>query len=161
MEDRSETSSGRSIDALNTAFHPAKNGDYAFLLHFIANHLRGQVKARLFCPTVSCSEATEEADIRKNLIERGLIKGIIGLPANSVLWDRYSPLVYLVIDKEEALMNRDDIFMIDASKGFLKDGNKKPFAGRQDIHKIVSVFNERREVEGYSRIVPKDSNRRI
>ena len=57
-----------------------------------------------------------------------------------------------MIDKENAL-GRDGIFMIDASKGFQKDGAKNRLRER-DIHRIVDVFNERKEIPGYARMVP-------
>ena len=92
-----------------------------------------------------------EADIRKNLIQRRYIKGIIGLPAN-LFYGTGIPACILVIDKENA-NHRHGIFMIDASKGFLKDGNKNRLRA-QDIHKIVSVFNEQTEIDHYSGMVP-------
>ena len=131
---------------------PAKNGDYAFLLHFISS-LKSNGKGAIILPHGVLSRGNREADIRKNLIERGFIKGIIGLPAN-LFYGTGIPACILVIDKENA-RGRNDLFMIDASNGFLKDGNKNRLRA-QDIHRIVSVFNEQHEVEGYSCIVPKD-----
>lgn len=93
----------------------------------------------------------KEADIRRNLIQRGLIKGIIGLPAN-LFYGTGIPACILVIDKENAHA-RTGIFMVDASKGFLKDGNKNRLRA-QDIHKIVDVFNRQVELPRYSRMVP-------
>ena len=131
---------------------PAKNGDYAFLLHFIAS-LSPKGKGAIILPHGVLFRGNREGDIRQNLIERGFIKGIIGLPAN-LFYGTGIPACILVIDKENA-RDRDDIFMIDASKGFLKDGNKNRLQA-QDIHKIVSVFNDRQELPRYSRIVPLD-----
>jgi type I restriction enzyme M protein len=54
------------------------------------------------------------------------------------------PACIIVIDKEDA-DQRKGIFMIDASKGFIKDGNKNRLR-EQDIHKIVDVFNNELEV---------------
>jgi type I restriction enzyme M protein len=42
--------------------------------------------------------------------------------------------------------------MVDASKGFMKDGNKNRLR-EQDIHKIVDVFNKQTEVPKFSRFV--------
>ena len=92
-----------------------------------------------------------EADIRRNLIRRGLIKGIIGLPAN-LFYGTSIPACILVVDKENAA-TRDGIFMVDASRGFLKDGNKNRLR-EQDIHRIVDVFTRQTEVPRYSRMVP-------
>ena len=129
---------------------PVNNSEYAFLLHFIAS-LKSRGKGAIILPHSALFRGNKEADIRRNLIERGFIKGIIGLPAN-LFNDMSIPVCILVIDKENA-DDRDEIFMIDASKEFLKDRNKNRLRA-QDIHKIVSVFNEQTELPRYSRRVP-------
>lgn len=129
---------------------PAKNGDYAFLLHFIAS-LKSTGKGAIILPHGVLFRGNREADIRRNLIQRGYIKGIIGLPAN-LFYGTGIPACIIVIDKENA-HHRHGIFMIDASKDFQKDGNKNRLRA-QDIHKIVTVFNALTEIEGYSRMVP-------
>jgi type I restriction enzyme M protein len=91
-----------------------------------------------------------EAEIRKNLIQRGLIQGIIGLPAN-LFYGTGIPACILVIDKRDA-GSREGIFLVDASKGYSKDGPKNRLRER-DIHKIVDVFTRQLEVPGYSRFV--------
>ena len=92
-----------------------------------------------------------EADIRRNLVKRGLIKGVIGLPANLFYGTGISACI-VVIDKENAV-GRRGIFMIDASKGFQKDGAKNRLR-EGDIHRTVDVFDEQRETSGYARMVP-------
>ena len=129
---------------------PAKNGDYAFLLHFIAS-LNSKGKGAIILPHGVLFRGNKEADIRRNLIKHKYIKGIIGLPAN-LFYGTGIPACIIVIDKEKA-EHRTGIFMIDASKGFLKDGNKNRLRV-QDIHKIVSVFNTQTEIGRYSRMVP-------
>ena len=129
---------------------PAKNGDYAFLLHFIVS-LKSSGKGAIILPHGVLFRGNKESDIRRNLIVRGYIKGIIGLPAN-LFYGTGIPACILVIDKENAY-TRKGIFMIDASSGFLKDGNKNRLRA-QDLHKIVAVFNEQTELPRYSRMVP-------
>ena len=129
---------------------PAKNGDYAFLLHFIAS-LKSKGKGAIILPHGVLFRGNREADIRTELIRRRYIKGIIGLPAN-LFYGTGIPACILVIDKENAHV-RNGIFMIDASKGFIKDGNKNRLRA-QDIHKIVAVFNAQTELSRYSRMVP-------
>ena len=131
---------------------PAKNGDYAFLLH-LSTSLKSKGKGAIILPHGVLFRGNKEADIRRKLIQRGLIKGIIGLPAN-LFYGTGIPACILVIDKEQA-QARTGIFMIDASKGFLKDGNKNRLRA-QDIHKIVDVFTKQAEVPRYSRMVPID-----
>ena len=134
---------------------PAKNGDYAFLLHLIAS-LKSKGKGAIILPHGVLFRGNKEADIRKALIQRGLIKGIIGLPAN-LFYGTGIPACIVIVDKEHADERRDPetggIFMIDASKGFLKDGNKNRLRA-QDIHKIVDVFNNQHELPRYARLVP-------
>ena len=129
---------------------PAKNGDYAFLLHLITS-LKSKGKGAIILPHGVLFRGNREADIRRNLIQRGLIKGIIGLPAN-LFYGTGIPACILVLDKETTHA-RTGIFMIDASRGFLKDGNKNRLRS-QDIHQIVDVFNKQTELPRYSRMVP-------
>lgn len=128
---------------------PAKNGDYAFLLHLVKS-LKSTGKGAIILPHGVLFRGNREGDIRRNLVSRGLIKGIIGLPAN-LFYGTGIPACIVVIDKEHAHA-RTGIFMIDASRGFLKDGNKNRLRA-QDIHKIVDVFNRQIEVPRYSRMV--------
>ena len=129
---------------------PAKNGDYAFLLHLIAS-LKSKGKGAIILPHGVLFRSNREADIRRKLIQHGLLKGIIGLPAN-LFYGTGIPACILVLDKEHAEA-RAGIFMIDASKGFLKDGNKNRLRA-QDIHRIVDVFTKQTELPRYSRMVP-------
>jgi len=128
---------------------PAKNGDYAFLLHIIRS-LKTTGKGACILPHGVLFRGNAEAEIRTNIIRRGYIKGIIGLPAN-LFYGTGIPACIIVLDKENA-ENRKGIFMIDASKGFVKDGNKNRLR-TQDIHKIVDVFNKHLEIPKYSRMV--------
>jgi type I restriction enzyme M protein len=129
---------------------PTKNGDYAFLLHILRS-LKSKGKAAVILPHGVLFRGNAEAEIRKNLIKKGYIKGIIGLPAN-LFFGTGIPACLIVMDKENA-NNRKAVFMIDASKGFMKDGPKNRLRS-QDIHKIVDVFNKQLELPKYSRIVP-------
>ncbi len=147
------------LDPVHDAFRrfeygipPAKNGDYAFLLHLVAS-LKSTGKGAIILPHGVLFRGNREAAIRRNLIGRGLIQGVIGLPAN-LFYGTGIPACIVVIDKEDAA-TRDGIFMIDASRGFRKDGAKNRLRER-DIHRIVDVFNERRVVPGYARTVPMD-----
>ncbi|MGZ6367374.1 MAG: type I restriction-modification system subunit M, partial [Ktedonobacteraceae bacterium] len=131
---------------------PMKNGDYAFLLHIIRS-LKSSGKGAIILPHGVLFRGNAEGDIRRNIIRKGYIKGIIGLPPN-LFYGTGIPACIIVLDKENAA-SRSGIFMIDASKGFMKDGNKNRLR-HQDIHKIVDVFNKQIEVPKYSRMVPVD-----
>lgn len=129
---------------------PAKNGDYAFLLHIVRS-LKSKGKGAVILPHGVLFRGNVEATIRRNLIRKGYIKGIIALPAN-LFYGTGIPACIIVIDKENA-DSRRGIFMIDASKGFVKDGNKNRLR-HQDIHRIVDVFNNQIEIAKYSRMIP-------
>jgi type I restriction enzyme M protein len=129
---------------------PAKQGDYAYLLHIIRS-LKNTGKGACILPHGVLFRGNAEADIRRNLIRKGYIKGIIGLPAN-LFYGTGIPACIVVIDKENA-HTRKGIFMIDASSGYLKDGNKNRLRDC-DIHKIVDVFNRRDDSDpSYARMV--------
>lgn len=115
---------------------PQKNGDFAWLLHIIKS-LKRNGKAAVILPHGVLFRGNAEANIRQCLVDRGLIKGIIGLPSN-LFYGTGIPACIIVIDKENA-EERDGVFMIDASRDFIKDGNKKPLARArcvQNNHRI-------------------------
>ena len=151
---------GNGVDAQNDIYKrfqdfgtpPDKNGDYAFLLHIIKS-LKSTGKGAIILPHGVLFRGNAESEIRKNIIKKGLIKGIIGLPAN-LFYGTGIPACIILIDKENA-HTRKGIFMIDAGKGYMKDGNKNRLRD-QDIHKIVDVFNKQIEVPKYSRMVSID-----
>jgi type I restriction enzyme M protein len=128
---------------------PAKNGDYAFLLHIIRS-LKSTGKGAVILPHGVLFRGNAEGGIRKNIIRKGYIKGIIGLPAN-LFYGTGIPACIIVLDKEGAA-GRTGIFMIDGSRGFVKDGNKNRLR-HQDIHKIVDVFNKQLVLPKFARMV--------
>jgi type I restriction enzyme M protein len=129
---------------------PEKNGDYAFLLHALTS-LKSTGKAAIILPHGVLFRGNAEATIRTRLLKQGFIKGVIGLPAN-LFYGTGIPACIVILDKENA-QARTGVFMIDASKGFMKDGNKNRLRS-QDIHKIVDTFNKQIEIDRYSRMVP-------
>jgi type I restriction enzyme M protein len=127
---------------------PAKQGDYAYLLHIVRT-LKSTGKGACILPHGVLFRGGAEGEIRRNLVKRGYIKGIIGLPAN-LFYGTGIPACIIVVDKEKA-QARKGLFIIDASHGFMKDGPKNRLRA-QDIHKIVDVFNRMIEVPKYSRM---------
>jgi len=130
---------------------PNKQGDYAYLLHIIRS-MKKEGKGACILPHGVLFRGNAEAVIRKKLVESGYLKGIIGLPAN-LFYGTGIPACILVLDKENATA-RKGIFMIDASNGKIKDGNKNRLR-EQDIHRIVDAFNRQDESDPrYARMVP-------
>ena len=129
---------------------PEKNGDFAFLLHALSS-LKSTGKAAIILPHGVLFRGNAEGAIRTRLLKHGFVKGVIGLPPN-LFYGTGIPACIVILDKENA-QARTGVFMIDASKGFIKDGNKNRLRS-QDIHKIVDAFNNQREIERYARMVP-------
>jgi len=144
------------FDRFTWGIPPEKNGDYAFLLHIIKS-LKSTGVGAVILPHGVLFRGNAEAHIRQNLIKQGYIKGIIGLPAN-LFYGTGIPACVIVIDKntaESRAKGDAGLFMIDASRGYMKDGNKNRLRS-QDIHKIVDVFNSQINLTGYSRMVELD-----
>ncbi len=129
---------------------PAKQGDYAYLLHIVRS-LKSTGRGACILPHGVLFRGNAEADIRRNLVARGYILGIIGLPPN-LFYGTGIPACIIVLDKREA-HRRTGIFMIDASAAFAKDGPKNRLRA-QDIHKIVDTFARQSDLPGYARLVP-------
>lgn len=156
---------------------PEKNGDYAWLMHILKS-LKSTGKAAVILPHGVLFRGNAEATIRKSIIDKGYIRGIIGLPAN-LFYGTGIPACILIIDKEtadkragssdeykdmkaEALQRVCDdegsagkgIFIIDASRGYVKDGNKNRLR-EEDIYRIVTTFNQQiQDDPKYARFVP-------
>ena len=131
---------------------PEKNGDFAWFLHVLKS-LNSTGKAGIIMPHGVLFRGNAEEDIRREVLSKHYIKGIISLPAN-LFYGTGIPACIVLIDKENA-EEREGIFLIDASLGYKKDGNKNRLR-EQDIERIVQVYTHRSEIPGYSRFVKYD-----
>ena len=129
---------------------PENCADYAFLLHMLKSMDPINGRGAIILPHGVLFRGGQEELIRTNLIKSGLIEGIIGLPAN-LFYGTGIPACIIILDKKNA-NKRKDIFMIDASKYYVKDGNKNKLR-EADIKKITDTYLERIEEEKYSRII--------
>ncbi|MGL2860136.1 type I restriction-modification system subunit M [Helicobacter pylori] len=128
---------------------PEKNGDFAFLLHIIKS-LKNTGKGAVILPHEVLFRGNAEGVIRKNLLMKGYIKGVIGLAPN-LFYGTSIPACVIVLDKENARA-RKGVFLIDASKDFKKDGNKNRLRD-QDVQKMIDTFNAYKEIPYYSKMV--------
>ncbi|GAA7070110.1 type I restriction-modification system subunit M [Helicobacter pylori] len=128
---------------------PEKNGDFAFLLHIIKS-LKDTGKGAVILPHGVLFRGNAEGVIRKNLLMKGYIKGVIGLAPN-LFYGTSIPACVIILDKENAHA-RKGVFMIDASKDFKKDGNKNRLRD-QDVQKMIDTFNAYKEIPYYSKMV--------
>ncbi|WP_120909626.1 type I restriction-modification system subunit M [Helicobacter pylori] len=146
----------KSKQVINDSFNrfedgtpPEKNGDFAFLLHIIKS-LKNTGKGAVILPHGVLFRGNAEGAIRKNLLTKGYIKGVIGLAPN-LFYGTSIPACVIVLDKENACA-RKGVFMIDASKDFKKDGNKNRLR-EQDVQKMIDTFNAYKEIPYYSKMV--------
>ncbi|WP_120815186.1 type I restriction-modification system subunit M [Helicobacter pylori] len=146
----------KSKQVINDSFNrfedgtpPEKNGDFAFLLHIIKS-LKNTGKGAVILPHGVLFRGNAEGAIRKNLLLKGYIKGVIGLAPN-LFYGTSIPACVIVLDKENAHA-RKGVFMIDASKDFKKDGNKNRLR-EQDVQKMIDTFNALKEIPYYSKMV--------
>ncbi|WRF79465.1 type I restriction-modification system subunit M [Helicobacter pylori] len=146
----------KSKQVINDSFNrfedgtpPEKNGDFAFLLHIIKS-LKNTGKGAVILPHGVLFRGNAEGVIRKNLLLKGYIKGVIGLAPN-LFYGTSIPACVIVLDKENAHA-RKGVFMIDASKDFKKDGNKNRLRD-QDVQKMIDTFNASKEIPYYSKMV--------
>ncbi len=128
---------------------PEKNGDFAFLLHIIKS-LKNTGKGAVILPHGVLFRGNAEGVIRKNILMKGYIKGVIGLAPN-LFYGTSIPACVIVLDKENAHA-RKGVFMIDASKDFKKDGNKNRLR-EQDVQKMIDTFKAKKEIPYYSKMV--------
>jgi type I restriction enzyme M protein len=145
-----ESGKGDKYQRFSWGVPPFKQGDYAYLLHIIRS-MKSNGKAACILPHGVLFRGNAEAVIRQQLVRSGILKAIIGLPAN-LFYGTGIPACILVLDKENAAA-RKGVFMIDASKAFIKDGNKNRLR-EQDIHRIVDTFSRQFDEPRYSRMVP-------
>ena len=129
---------------------PPKCGDYAFLLHMIAS-LKSKGRGAIILPHGVLFRGNAEGEIRKFIVGRHIISGVIGLPPN-LFFGTGIPACIIIIDKGAALTSKG-IFMIDAKDGFAKDGAKNRLR-ECDIRRIVDTWEAQAEVPHYARMVP-------
>ncbi len=132
---------------------PKSKADYAFLLHDLY-HLQPDGIMCIVLPHGVLFRGGEEGQIRRNLVENDKIDAIIGLPAN-IFFGTGIPTIVMVLRKQRT---RDDILIIDASKGFVKEGKNNKLRA-SDIRRIADAYEARTDVERFCRVVPKDEIR--
>ena len=127
---------------------PKKKADYAFLLHDLY-HLKQDGIMAIVLPHGVLFRPGDEAEIRKNLIERNNIDAIIGLPADIFFGTPIATIVMVL----KAHRDNTDVLFIDASKYAAKDGKKKKLR-ESDIKRIFDAVTTRpAEIEKFARLV--------
>ena len=147
--------SGKEMDPRYAGYGiaPKSKADYAFLLHDLY-HLKPDGIMNIVLPHGVLFRGGEEGEIRKNLIENNKIDAIIGLPSN-IFFGTGIPTIVMVLKQKRT---NDDVLIIDASKGFIKEGKNNKLRD-SDIKKIVDTFKNRLSIDKYSKVVSRDEIR--
>lgn len=132
---------------------PKSKADYAFLLHDLY-HIKNDGIMTIVLPHGVLFRGNEEGTIRKNLIEKNNIDTIIGLPAN-IFYGTGIPTIIMVLKKNKI---DTDVLIVDASKGFIKEGKNNKLRA-SDIKKIVDVVSNRESIDKFSRLISRDEIR--
>lgn len=138
---------------------PKSKADYAFLLHEL-HHIKPDGILTIVLPHGVLfrgdpeKDADGEGKIRKNLIEKNNIDAIIGLPAN-IFFGTGIPTLIMVLKQHR---DNDDVLIINASKGFVKDGKQNKLRAC-DIKRITDTVRDRKSIPGFSRAVSRDEIR--
>ncbi len=132
---------------------PKGKADYAFLLHDLF-HIKPDGIMTIVLPHGVLFRGGEEGEIRKNLIENNHIDTIIGLPAN-IFFGTGIPTIIMVLKQKR---ENTDILIIDASKGFIKEGKNNKLRA-SDIKRITDTVIKRECIDKFSRVVTREEIR--
>ena len=132
---------------------PKSKADYAFLLHDLF-HIKPDGIMTIILPHGVLFRGGEEGGIRRNLIEGNHIDTVIGLPAN-IFFGTSIPTIIMILKQKR---DNTDVLIVDASKGFIKEGKNNKLSA-SDIKKIVNTVINRQDIFNYSRIVSREEIR--
>lgn len=132
---------------------PKTKADFAFLLHDLY-HVKPHGIMTIVLPHGVLFRGGEEGEIRKNLIENNHIDAIIGLPAN-IFFGTGIPTIIMILKQER---DSSDVLIIDASKGFVKEGKNNKLRA-SDIKKIADTVSKRKSIPQYAALVSRDTIR--
>lgn len=132
---------------------PKGKADYAFLLHDLF-HIKPDGIMTIVLPHGVLFRGGEEGEIRKNLIENNHIDTIIGLPAN-IFFGTGIPTIIIVLKQKR---EHTDVLIVDASKGFIKEGKNNKLRA-SDIKRISDVVIKRKSIDKFSRVVSREEIR--
>ena len=127
-----------------------KKADLMFVQHMLAV-LKADGKMATIMPHGVLFRGGEEKEARKHFIERGWLEAVIGLPAG-LFYGTGIPACVLVMNKKDAA-SRKHVFFINADREY-REGKAQNFLRPEDISKMVHAYRERKNVEGYARLVP-------
>ena len=137
-------------------FPPKTTADWAWiqLMLYFANKKVGIVldQGALF-------RGGKERNIRKKVVEADLVEAVILLP-EKLFYNTGAPGVVIIFNREKDESRKGKILFINASNEYEQHPEVRRLNRLKNIDKIVEVYREFKDVEGFSRVVSLDEVRR-
>lgn len=138
---------------------PVGNANFAWIQHFLYHLAPGGIAGFVLAKGALTSKASGEGEIRRRIIEAGLVDCIVNLPSKLFLNTQIPASLWFVSRKENGL-NKDrgrkgEILFIDARDlGYMVNRRVRAFSDK-DIDKIASTYHAwRKKKEGDYKDVP-------
>ncbi|MBI5571113.1 MAG: SAM-dependent DNA methyltransferase [Desulfomonile tiedjei] len=141
------------------AGYPGSKADWGWMQHILAS-LNGTGRAAVVLDTGAASRGSgnantnKEKEVRRWFVEQDLVEGVIYLPEN-LFYNTTAPGIIIVLNQAKPKGRRNHLFLLNASREFAK-GDPKNYIPTDAIGRIADTFVAWKEVEKYSRIVPRE-----
>lgn len=140
---------------------PQASADWGWLQHILAS-LKDDGRAAVVLDTNvvnrgSGAKSHRERDIRREVVDAGLVSGVVLLPEN-LFYNTGAPAVLLVLDKSRP--RGDAIRLVNASRLFEK-GQPKSYLGDDHIALIARTFQSDEDVPGLATTLPLATIQRL
>ena len=127
-----------------------KKADLMFLQHMVSSLKENGMMATIM-PHGVLFRGGQEKVIREGIIKDNIIEAIIGLPAK-LFYNTGIPACVVVINKNKPPHLKDKILFINSDREY-GEGRNQNYLRPEDIEKITTVFNGKKEIPKYSRLV--------
>lgn len=129
---------------------PRGYADFAFLQHMMAV-LKEDGKAGVVLPHGTLFRGSSEGKIRKAILERDWVEGIVGLPS-ALFYNTGIPASIWIINKSKSKDLKNKVLFIDASQDY-KEGKNQNSLEACHVDKIASAYRKQEEEPKYMRVV--------
>ena len=145
-----EVAEKNDYNRFNYGVAPASYGDLAFVQHMLSSVNSKGIMATVV-PHGVLFRGGAEGKIRQGILEDDLFEAVIGFPQN-LFYGAGIPAAVIILNKNKPAEKKGKVLFIDASGGFLKDGNKNKLR-EEDIERIVKAYDGFKDIERYAKVV--------
>ena len=129
---------------------PRGYADLAFLQHMVAV-LKEDGRMGIVLPHGTLFRGGTEGKIRKQLLEKDIVEGIVGLPS-ALFYNTGIPASVWIINKSKPERLKNRVIIIDASSEY-KEGKVQNQLEDTHIGKVVEAFDKEEDVDKFMRVV--------